>query len=213
MFLTTVRDRIGTSFVSALLGVVMALGLTGVLAPATAAHGMSPLELCLLIFPNGISASQATEAALQGSGLTPGEIAMVVSAASAGDMTCYDLFGGAPPVDPTVPPVDPTVPPVDPTVPPVDPTAPPVDPTAPAVDPTTAPMQPTTAPAEPTTGSHSGTTEATKSVTVTTMPSTGSGAGPSSGLPAVGLLTGLAVLLAAVAGVTLRATAVRAPRR
>jgi hypothetical protein len=198
------RRRFGRSLLGVLLAAVMTLGFTGAFAPATAAQGITPLQACLALFPNGISGSQATAAALQGSGLSQEMIDAIVAAASTGDMTCYDIFGGAPPeptVAPTEPPVVPTQPPVEPTKEPV------VHPTNAPVEPTKAPAEPTKAPAEPTKA-----TGGKTAATVTTMPTTGHGPDSSSGLPA-GLLAALATVLALVAGVTARLTATRNARR
>jgi hypothetical protein len=200
-----VLKRIGTPVMSALLGVMMAFGLTGALAAPASAAQLTPLDLCLMIFPNGISGSGATEAALQGSGLTPEQIQAIVGAASAGDMTCYDIFGGGP--------VEPTEVPVEPTEIPVEPTEIVVEPTEIVVVPTEVVVEPTKVTAEPTKVADSGKTEPTKTVAVTTMPSTGDGAGPSSGIPTAALLAVLVMAIAGAAGTILRLTTARATRR
>lgn len=52
----------------------------------------TPLEACQEVLPDGIDVSGAVEEALADSDLPPELVAEIVEAASAGDLTCEELF-------------------------------------------------------------------------------------------------------------------------
>jgi hypothetical protein len=171
----------------------MALAFSGLVAmPAAAAQeDEEALQLCLMIFPNGISGTEAATAALANSGLDPAEIDEILAAAGSGPITCYDIFGGAPPTE------EPTQPPTQ------EPTQPPTQ------EPTQPPTQPATeVPTKEPTKATGGKT----APTVTTMPTTGHGSDGGSGAPAA-LYAALATVLTLVAAVALRLTGARDTRR
>lgn len=185
-----VRSRFGQSLLATIVAAMMAFAFSGLVATPAAAQS-EELQLCLMIFPNGISGTEAATAALANSGLDPAEIDEILAAAGSGPITCYDIFGGAPPTE------EPTQPPTEvPTQPPTE------EPTQP---PTEVPTK------EPTKESTKATGDKTVA-TVTTMPTTGHGPDGGTGVPAA-LYAALATVLTLVAAVALRMTGARDTRR